>query len=183
MEKLFDVENFDRDIVHYQNYRKDYDYDKYWIELSPYLSQAIECRRKGTFNYVAIPEKVLQTFVWESKNIVEPKYKYFSAKEVTGLDHEFVLLLDMARELAGVPFNINSGYRTVAKNKAVGGVADSAHLTGLAVDIRARNGEETYKIISGAVSVGIPRIGINRKSQFVHLDIDTSKPSPTLYEY
>ena len=37
------------------------------------------------------------------------------------------------------PIIINSGYRSPAVNKAVGGVATSNHLTGCAVDIRVAN--------------------------------------------
>jgi zinc D-Ala-D-Ala carboxypeptidase len=112
------------------------------------------------------------------------KYKNFSDLEVKGLDHDFVVLLDKARDIAGIPFVINSGFRTPEHNKKVGGVADSAHLSGKAVDLRARNGEETYAIIKSAMDVGIKRIGINRASQFVHLDISyADKPYPTIYEY
>ena len=110
-------------------------------------------------------------------------YKYFTESEVKGLNKDFVLLLDKARGIAGIPFVINSGYRTVAHNKAVGGVANSSHLSGLAVDLRARNGAESYGIIKAAMEVGIKRIGINRKKNFIHLDIDSTKPSPTIYEY
>ena len=111
------------------------------------------------------------------------KYKYFSDSEVKGLKPELVSLLDKARGIAGISFVINSGYRTVAHNKAVGGVANSAHLSGLAVDLRARNGAESYAIIKSAMEVGIKRIGINRKKNFIHLDVDYTKPTPTIYEY
>ena len=114
----------------------------------------------------------------------KPKYKNFSELEVKGLEHEFVLLLDKARDIAGIPFVINSGFRTPEHNKRVGGVANSAHLSGLAVDLRARTGAETYGIIKAAMEVGIKRIGINRAKHFVHLDINYSdKPYPTIYEY
>lgn len=125
--------------------------------------------------------KLLQEKV--AKQQKKPKYKNFSELEVKGLKHEFVLLLDKARDIAGIPFVINSGFRTPSHNKTVGGVPNSAHLTGLAVDIRARNGEEMYLIVKAAIEVGIKRIGINRASQFCHLDNDLSKPNPTIYEY
>lgn len=44
-------------------------------------------------------------------------------------------VLDPARELLGLPISVNSGYRSPALNKAVGGVADSQHLLGQAADI------------------------------------------------
>lgn len=111
------------------------------------------------------------------------KYKYFSANEVVGLNHELVVLLDQARGKAGIPFSINSGYRSPEHNARVGGVPGSAHTKGLAVDLRARNGQEIYKIVSSLMAVGIKRIGINWSKQFVHADIDYTKPNPTIYRY
>ncbi len=44
-----------------------------------------------------------------------------------------------------VPIIINSGYRSPAVNKAVGGVATSNHLTGCAVDIRVLGIEQLLR--------------------------------------
>ncbi len=43
------------------------------------------------------------------------------------------------------PIIINSGYRSAAVNKAVGGVSQSNHLTGCAVDIRACGLEQALR--------------------------------------
>lgn len=43
--------------------------------------------------------------------------------------------LDVLREHLGVPIGVNSGYRTEAYNKKVGGKSASAHLTARAADI------------------------------------------------
>lgn len=44
-------------------------------------------------------------------------------------------LLEQVRALTGKPIIVNSGYRSPAVNKAVGGSPTSAHMTGLAADI------------------------------------------------
>ncbi len=44
-------------------------------------------------------------------------------------------ILDPAREALGKAIHVNSGYRCVKLNRAVGGAASSQHLTGEAVDI------------------------------------------------
>lgn len=44
-------------------------------------------------------------------------------------------IFEPVRALLGVPLHINSGYRSPKLNKAVGGAANSAHLTGDAGDI------------------------------------------------
>ena len=38
--------------------------------------------------------------------------------------------IQVIRDAAGVPISINSGYRSPAHNKKVGGVADSNHIKG-----------------------------------------------------
>jgi hypothetical protein len=43
-------------------------------------------------------------------------------------------VMEKVRGLTGHPIQITSGYRNAAVNQAVGGVANSAHLTGLACD-------------------------------------------------
>ena len=44
-------------------------------------------------------------------------------------------VLEPAREVIGEPIHITSGYRCLALNRAVGGVAQSYHVRGLAADL------------------------------------------------
>ena len=53
--------------------------------------------------------------------------------------------LEVLRERSGGPIRINSGYRSPAVNKAVGGVATSNHLTGCAADIRVTGMEQLIR--------------------------------------
>ena len=83
----------------------------------------------------------------------------------------FLHKLDNARELAGIPFVITSGYRTIEHNKKVGGVENSAHieLPCRAVDIKCTNSVERKKIITALISVGLHRrLGI--AENFIHVD-------------
>ena len=43
------------------------------------------------------------------------------------------------------PIRLNSGYRSPQLNRAIGGVANSNHLTGCAVDIRVENMEQLIR--------------------------------------
>lgn len=111
------------------------------------------------------------------------KWTYFSESEVQNLDTEFVAKLDMARHRAGVPFIITSGFRTPEINAGVGGVENSAHLQGLAVDLLCRNSEWLWHILDGLYSVGFKRIGIYFVIQdgipgpsHVHVDASTILP-------
>ena len=108
------------------------------------------------------------------------KYKYFKPNEVVGLKPELVSLLDKARGLAGIPFVITSGYRNVNKNDEVGGVEDSSHTKGEAVDLRARNSNEHFIITKALFQVGFIRI--SRKYPFhIHTDISQDKPQNVLF--
>lgn len=107
-----------------------------------------------------------------------PEYKYFTAEEVQGLNEDFAAKLDQARHIAGIPFKITSGLRTLAKNESTpGAVSDSAHLQGLAVDLAVENDHEVYRIITAGVSVGITRYGIYINTEgrptHVHMDMAT----------
>ena len=106
-------------------------------------------------------------------------YKYFKPSEIVGLKPELVLKLDQAREKAGVPFVITSGYRTTDTNELVGGVADSSHTTGLAVDIATLTSYSRYRSILGLLGAGFNRIGVYKKH--LHCDIDTTKPKEVVW--
>lgn len=90
-------------------------------------------------------------------------------------------MLDKARELANIPFIISSGYRTSFHNKKVGGVKDSSHLKGLAVDIVCNNSSDRFLIICALLQVGFTRIGI--KDNSIHCDIDFKKDNPVIWLY
>ena len=114
------------------------------------------------------------------EKIPKPTYKYFKDSEVVGLKPKLVEMLDKARELAGIPFVITSGYRTLEHNEEVDGVKDSAHTLGLAVDLRARNSTEHYLITKALMDVGFKRIS-RKYSSHVHCDIDENKPQNVLF--
>lgn len=115
-------------------------------------------------------------------------WKHFSDEEVAGLDRELCAKLDMAREKAGVPFIITSGKRSPEQNaNLIGAVSDSAHLTGLAVDLATGNDHTKNRMIYGLCTAGLDgRIGeyFSRDPEnpdrliphHLHIDIDTTKP-------
>ena len=97
------------------------------------------------------------------------------------MDSTFVYMLDSARTIAGVPFKINSGYRSASHNKLVGGVENSAHTKGHAADIKVENSNERKIILESLQKVGFNRFGIGRT--FIHVDNDTSKPANVIWLY
>ena len=55
--------------------------------------------------------------------------------------------LDGIREKLGKPILVNSGFRCPVLNKAVGGVANSQHLKGLAADVVCADMESLEKVL------------------------------------
>ena len=112
--------------------------------------------------------------------------KYFTTKEFDSPDEvgsgekmskEFLAILDEARERAGVPFKITSGYRTQAYHndltkRGYKTSPTSAHLLGLAADISTPTSTIRFQVIQALLEMKITRIGIGKN--FVHCDI---KPS------
>ena len=98
-----------------------------------------------------------------------------------GMDLCFLDKLDQARAKAGIPFIINSAFRTEERNKLIGGSANSSHLKGLAVDIKATNSRTRFIILEALISVGFNRIGI--ADTFIHVDLDLEKSDNVIWTY
>ena len=97
------------------------------------------------------------------------------------MDPALLEMLDHTRMLYGKPISISSGYRTIAHNKDVGGVSNSSHLLGLAVDIRCTSSKERYDLLNVLLKKGFNRIGVG--STFIHVDIDLDKSPNVIWTY
>ena len=83
--------------------------------------------------------------------------------------------LDPLRRAWGGAILVNSGYRSPALNKAVGGVAKSVHQIGYAADIRPANGKTEQFIDFARAWVIAGRIKFD---QFIH---ETSSDGKTVW--
>lgn len=81
------------------------------------------------------------------------------------MDRIFMEGIDEARDIAGFPFHITSGFREGDKG---------AHGRGLAVDIKAPGNWERMEIVKALLEVGTPRIGVY--DLHVHADMDSRLP-------
>jgi zinc D-Ala-D-Ala carboxypeptidase len=84
------------------------------------------------------------------------------------MDLHFVMLLQELRTRCGFPLVINSGYRCPEWNEKVGGVVDSWHTKGLAVDIHCVDSIRRLAIVKHAMALGFSDIGVAKT--FIHLD-------------
>jgi putative chitinase len=78
--------------------------------------------------------------------------------------------LDEVREEFGKPIHVTSWYRPPAVNAAVGGVPNSTHLTGKAVDITASHLEELHQLLDNKLWTN-RALGWYPRQRFIHLDL------------
>ena len=105
--------------------------------------------------------------------------KYFKEIE-ENMNKDFLFVLDEAREFAGIPFVINSAYRSPNHPLSVKNPS-SSHIKGLAVDIKATDNATRFKIVEALISVGFTRIGIG--DTFIHVDLDFDKRQNIIWTY
>ena len=100
------------------------------------------------------------------------KYPNFSSWEFEDggpeMHPDFMKKLQIARNIADIPFNINSGSRSEDKNREVGGKPDSTHLHGRACDIDCDYSRNRFIMVSALIRAGFTRIGIGEG--FIHVD-------------
>ena len=83
------------------------------------------------------------------------------------MDELFLEKLDLARDIAGIPFAINSGYRCPKHNKAVGSSSNN-HTSGCATDIKAEDSVTRMRVLRGLIKAGFERVGLHKS--FIHAD-------------
>lgn len=97
------------------------------------------------------------------------------------MDLKLIMALDGLRLELGERLVITSARRCKEHNEKIGGVANSFHLRGMAVDLAVPNGAMAYRILYlAAVRHNFRGIGIGKT--FVHLDTRES-PTPVLFGY
>ena len=99
----------------------------------------------------------------------------------SNMDQSFLRMLDSAREAAGTPFKINSGFRTPKHNKKAKGSENSSHLRGFAADIHVTSNSTRYVIQEALLNVGFNRIGV--ADTFIHVDADPIKTKNVIWTY
>ena len=105
--------------------------------------------------------------------------KYFNEIE-NNMNKDFLFVLDEAREFAGIPFVVNSAYRSPEHPLSIKNPS-SSHIKGLAVDIKATDSVTRFKIVKALIEVGFTRIGI--ADTFIHVDLDLDKTQNVIWTY
>jgi zinc D-Ala-D-Ala carboxypeptidase len=80
--------------------------------------------------------------------------------------------LEQVRALLGAPMHIDSGYRCPALNKAVGGVANSAHVDGYAADFVCPDYGTPLQVARTIAGSGIAFDQCIQEGTWVHISFD-----------
>ena len=103
--------------------------------------------------------------------------KYFSEEEfkscspscsLQDMKQTTMSKLDTAREIAGIPFVLNSAFRSSAHDRSRGRSGTGAHTLGRAVDIRCNTDRNRFLILEALLKAGFHRIGVSKT--FIHAD-------------
>lgn len=76
--------------------------------------------------------------------------------------------LDVAREIAGIPFVLTSAFRSSEWDKLKGRSGTGAHTLGCAIDVGCNTSQYRFFIVNALLKAGFRRIGINKS--FIHAD-------------
>jgi uncharacterized protein YcbK (DUF882 family) len=105
-----------------------------------------------------------------TKNFKVREFACSDGTDVIFISDGLVEVLQKIRDHFGKPVNINSAYRTPAKNKAVGGAAYSQHLYGTAADISISG--VSPKDVAAFAEMLMPKYGgIGIYNSFTHVDV------------
>lgn len=105
----------------------------------------------------------------KSKYFAESEFRRCSPRcSLQDMNQETMQRFDHAREIAGIPFVINSAYRSSQWDRARGRSGTGSHTKGRALDIRCHSDQNRFIIIAALLKAGFTRIGVAKT--FIHAD-------------
>ena len=109
-----------------------------------------------------------------SKNFKASEFASKDGADAFYVDSKLVSFLQKIRDKFGAAVTINSGYRTAAHNKAVGGAKNSYHTKGMAADIVVK-GVASKRVAQYAEAIGANGVGWYESQGFTHVDTRTTQ--------
>ena len=109
------------------------------------------------------------------------RFKYFTDEEMQGVIDDVGFRLDRAREFFGNPIILTCGYRSPEHNAEIGGVVNSSHTKGMAVDFKApQDAAMREKLMWALGCAGFHRV--ESAPKHFHVDVDITKPTPSFFQ-
>ncbi len=116
-----------------------------------------------------------------TKNFLRAEFDCKCGCGKNNISTRLVNQLQRSRDILGESIIITSGCRCEKWNVKAGGSPTSAHLSGLASDVNVVNSQGRYLLVCSLLNAGFQRIGAGES--FLHVDIDYSRPTPSLFLY
>lgn len=201
LEKLFNVESFDNDVVHAKEYwKKGYFYDTVWKKLKKILSVAISNKRAMVTKFPVQKQKVeeipieksesipeiIETLLYRPKNfalhelVSEKVYKEKGEKAWEFFDERILQNLQAIRDHYGVAVHVNNwkqGGQFSYRGFDEGGYRKngySQHNMGRAIDftVSGKTAQQVRDdIVNGAVKLPHKNIWLEDDVSWLHMDV------------
>lgn len=104
---------------------------------------------------------------WPHFTAAEFRYAVPSCDPIQ-MDSSFMDAIERVRERSGVPFHINSAFRSAQYEYSKGRSGNSFHCVGKALDIRCTNSVSRYKIIEAITHFG--ELSVLIHPTYLHID-------------
>ena len=100
--------------------------------------------------------------------------------DIINLHPELVEKANQIEKILGYELIITSGFRAadhpIEARKSEPGTHNGDGELSYAIDVTVIGGSNVFEFVKAVQAVGIERIGISRKHNFCHIDIDSSRP-------
>lgn len=117
-----------------------------------------------------------------SKHFKEAEFNNCSpACSLQNMQQETIVKLDSAREIAGIPFVLNSAYRSPEWDKSKGRSGTGAHTLSRAVDIRCNTERNRFIVVDALIKAGFTRVGIAKT--YIHADDSPTHTQQVIWLY
>lgn len=94
---------------------------------------------------------------------------------------DIIYAIQEFRDYVGHPIYITSGSRCPTYNKRVGGVHNSEHTLGQAIDVVTPNSRVRKQLIEFFMKKGVTRFGVYPRQGFVHIGYSKTKPQDVMW--
>jgi hypothetical protein len=103
-------------------------------------------------------------------DFLSPDVRIMTDEARINIEKLVVAILQPLRDYMGTPIRINSGFRTKAYNKKVGGVPSSDHLMGFAADIDTTDNKKAFDFIKA--NCKFKQLINEKKLSWIHVSYD-----------
>ena len=101
---------------------------------------------------------------------------------IENLHDNMIKFVSDLEEVLGYELTITSGYRSEFHPIEINKSKPGEHTEGLAIDVACSTPTEFLNLVGKAYQLGCKRIGVSRKSGFVHLGLSEHRPT-SLWTY